>query len=190
VDWVPALPAVLTQAGFARYNWRMFNFCPMCKSGRIAFERDKVYSCPDCGFHFYQNTAAATGLFVNTDAGILFLRRSKDPAKGRLTVPGGFVNNGEGALDGVIRECVEETGWNPGRGLDFLASFPNVYPYKGTVYHTCDVFFTVTVHGKPNLRVDNAESQAALFIPALDVNPDDLAFESTRRALNAFLDRG
>jgi hypothetical protein len=69
-----------------------------------------------------------------------------------------------------------------------LASFPNVYPYKGVVYHTCDIFFTVNTGVPITLNVDRSESDAAVFIKPEDINFDDLAFDSTRAALKAFLE--
>ena len=123
----------------------MFRYCPSCASQNIRFEREKVFHCPDCGFTYYHNIAAATGCVIQAGGKVLFLVRGKEPAKGRLDLPGGFVDRGEGALEGLRRELREEIGWEPPEGakLELFASFPNVYPYKGIVYQTCDFFFTV-----------------------------------------------
>ena len=71
------------------------------------------FFCPDCDFVLYQNTAAATGCVIETDGKILLLVRGKEPSVGKLDLPGGFVDPGEGVLDGLLRELQEELGWQP-----------------------------------------------------------------------------
>ncbi|MDR2094866.1 MAG: NUDIX domain-containing protein [Treponema sp.] len=170
----------------------MFKYCPQCASRNIKFERNRVFRCPDCGFVYYHNTAAAGGLLIATDRGVLLIERVKEPAKGKFAVPGGFVDPGEGAVEGLRRECREEIGWDPGPDIKLYASFPNSYPYKGIVYNTCDLFFTVSA---PDLRasrlsVDPREIGGIRFVRAQDIAPDDLAFDSTRRAITAFQSLG
>jgi ADP-ribose pyrophosphatase YjhB (NUDIX family) len=168
----------------------MFRYCPSCASTKIRFERDRVFLCPDCGFVFYQNTAAATGCIILVGERILFLERGKEPAKGKLDLPGGFVDPDEGAIEGLRRECREEIGVDPGPGFSFLASFPNVYPYKDVTYHTCDFFFTISLPDLTlgDLRLEAREIGGVRLVKPGDVNLDDLAFDSTRRALRAYLD--
>jgi ADP-ribose pyrophosphatase YjhB (NUDIX family) len=124
------------------------------------------------------------------DRTVLFLLRAKEPALGKLDLPGGFVDPGEGALEGLRRECREEIGWEPGGDLVLFASFPNTYPYKNIVYNTCDLFFTVEAPllRREDLRLAPDEIGEGCFIDPGAVNPDDLAFDSTRRAVRAFLD--
>jgi ADP-ribose pyrophosphatase YjhB (NUDIX family) len=173
----------------------VFNFCPSCASRNIRFENGKKLFCPDCGFVYYQNIAAATGCVISTGKGILFLVRGKDPARGKLDLPGGFVDPGEGALDGLRRECREELGWDPtslpGGGFSLFASFPNIYPYKGIVYNTCDMFFTLEAPGlsEEDLRLEEAEIAGVRFIRPEDIDYGELAFDSTRRAIKAYVER-
>ncbi|MDR3343116.1 MAG: hypothetical protein LBT14_10110 [Treponema sp.] len=47
------------------------------------------------------NTAAATACIINTGETFMFTVRGKEPAQGKLALPGGFVNPGEGAIDGL-----------------------------------------------------------------------------------------
>jgi hypothetical protein len=133
----------------------MFKFCPSCAAEKIVFSRN-AFRCPDCGFVYYHNTAAATGCVISvpeTAGGprLLFLVRGKEPAKGKLDLPGGFVDPGEGALECLYREFKEEIGCTPpvpaGVPLTeiftLVASFPNVYPYKNIPYNTCDLYFSL-----------------------------------------------
>ena len=179
----------------------MFQYCPSCASRKIEFAGNRFH-CPDCGFVYYHNTAAATGCVIHSREGILLLIRGREPARGKLDLPGGFVDPGEGALEGLRRELREEIGWTPpedGAGgtdassgpFTLFASFPNVYPYKNIVYNTCDLFFTVSapdLSGK-DLRLEEGEIGGFRFVKPADINLDALAFGSTRRAVNAWLDR-
>jgi ADP-ribose pyrophosphatase YjhB (NUDIX family) len=120
----------------------------------------------------------------------MFLVRAKEPALGKLDFPGGFVDPGEGALEGLRRECREELDWEPAGDLVLFASFPNTYPYKNITYNTCDLFFTVQAPGlrREDLRLDPKEIGDVRFIEPGSVDFNELAFESTRRAVTAFLD--
>jgi ADP-ribose pyrophosphatase YjhB (NUDIX family) len=172
----------------------MFNYCPSCASKNIRFEDNKKFFCPDCGFVYYHNTAAATGCVIRTDAGILFLVRGKEPARGKLDLPGGFVDPKEGVTEGLRRECREELGWDPaslpGAGFSLFASFPNVYPYKKINYNTCDMFFSLEAPGlsEKDLRIEEAEIAGVRFVRPEDINYDELAFDSTRRAVKAYVE--
>jgi ADP-ribose pyrophosphatase YjhB (NUDIX family) len=187
----------------------MFRYCPACASQKIAFRDGKVFRCPDCGFVYYHNIAAATGCVIripdNNGASanqsgerLMFLVRGKEPAIGKLDLPGGFVDLYEGALEGLYRELKEEIGWAPpiseGASLadvfTLFASFPNVYPYKGIIYNTCDLFFSLTAPGltEQDLRLEEAEIAGARFLRPEEINFDDLAFDSTKRAVKAYLE--
>jgi ADP-ribose pyrophosphatase YjhB (NUDIX family) len=185
----------------------MFTYCPSCASEKISFEQGKVFRCPDCGLVYYHNTAAATGCIISvpdpsgewSEQRLLFQVRGKDPMKGKLDLPGGFVDPGEGALEGLYRELREEIGWAPhippGAPLSgvfkFFASFPNVYPYKKFVYNTCDLFFTVSAPGlcEQDLNIERAEIAAVRFLKPEEIDYGEIAFESMRRVVRAYLDR-
>jgi 8-oxo-dGTP pyrophosphatase MutT (NUDIX family) len=186
----------------------MFKFCPACASEKIIFADGKVFRCPDCGLVYYHNTAAATGCIIsvpedNAADGILsaerivFLVRGKEPAKGKLDLPGGFVDPGEGIFEGLYRELREEIGWAPpipgGASLagvfTLFASFSNVYPYKNIPYNTCDLYFRLRAPGlrEQDLRLEQAEITAVRFLKPEDIDYSEIAFDSTRRAVRAYL---
>ena len=188
----------------------MFQYCPSCASKSIQFTGNK-FRCPDCGFVYYHNTAAATGCVIYTGEKVVLLVRGKEPSLGKLDLPGGFVDPGEGALEGLWRELREELGWQPplkpGVSLassaealagvpakaladvfTLFASFPNTYPYKNIVYNTCDLFFTVSAPDltEKDLRLEAGEIAAVRFLRPDEIKSEDLAFDSTRRAMDAF----
>ena len=181
----------------------MFNFCPSCASRSISFSIN-VFRCPDCGLVYYQNTAAATGCLILVpgqtaeENRLVLTVRGKDPGKGKLDIPGGFVDPGEGLLEGLYRELREEIGWAPPIPADktlsqvfkLYASFPNVYPYKGFNYNTCDIYFTVSAPGLTlqDLRLEQSEIPEVRFLRPRDIDFDLFAFESTKQAVKAYLD--
>lgn len=168
----------------------LFRFCPACASPRLASDRGRRWVCPDCGFEYFHNVATAAGVVVETARGILVLERAKEPARGSLCLPGGFVEPGERAEDAALRECREEIGWAPS-SIEFLASYPNLYRYRGVPYATCDLYFGARAPdlGPSDLDPDREESLGLLFVQAADMPWERIAFESTRRALRLFFRR-
>lgn len=164
-----------------------FVHCPACGKPGIAFEDGKCYRCPSCAFVYFHNVATAVGGIIETDRGIVLLRRALEPAAGLFGLPGGFVDPAESAESALARECREEIGWEP-KSIEFLGSFPNRYEYRGVVYNTCDLFFVVSAPGltERDLAVDPGESSGVAIVPAERVRPEELAFESTRRAIAAY----
>jgi ADP-ribose pyrophosphatase YjhB (NUDIX family) len=171
----------------------MFKYCPSCGSEKIVFERQKVFKCPDCGFSYYHNIAAATGCVIAADDKVVLLVRGKEPGRGKLDLPGGFVDLGEGALEGLRREIREELGWTPPgeEAFTFLASFANVYPYKNIVYNTCDLFFTLSAPGlsEKDLVLEEKEIEGVEFARPGEIDLGRVAFDSARRAIMAYLKR-
>jgi ADP-ribose pyrophosphatase YjhB (NUDIX family) len=185
----------------------MFTFCPACASNKIHLEEGRIFRCPECGFLYYHNTAAATGCIISVpcaqDDGanerLVFLVRDKEPEKGKLDLPGGFVDPGEGVLDGLYRELREEIGWTPpvpeGAPLTevftLFASFSNVYPYKNIDYNTCDMYFYLRAPGlrEQDLVLEKGEISAVRFLKPQDIDFNEFAFDSTKRAVREYLAR-
>ena len=121
-----------------------FNMCPMCGSTEIQNVNGRKWFCPKCGFDLYNNIAAAVGIIIQDKyKNVLFEVRAKEPKKGFVALPGGFVDGDESAEEAIIRECREEIGVeinNP----KYVCTNPNTYPYKSIVYKTCDIFLLLT----------------------------------------------
>jgi len=165
-----------------------FKFCPACASPRLYSARGKMWVCPDCGFEYFHNVATAAGIIIDANGSLLLIKRAKEPKKGFLGLPGGFVNPGERAEDGALRECREELGWAP-REIGFLASYPNIYRYHDIPYATCDLYF-YSRGGMPSLaefNPDPDEVEKAAFFPADAIPWESIAFESLKSALRKYI---
>ncbi|MBQ4378460.1 MAG: NUDIX domain-containing protein [Treponema sp.] len=167
-----------------------FNFCPSCGSKNIKNVNMRKWLCSDCGFDLYNNVASAVGLVIRTPEGkILLEKRAKEPRKGFLAFPGGFVDPDESAEEACIRECREETGVEP-VSLKYIATFPNTYLYKNIQYKTCDMFFEAEL--PENAELHAQEGEVLGFEEIFVRNEEELAavplaFESARKTLQKLL---
>lgn len=175
-----------------------FRFCPKCSSRNIVNYGNRKWTCPDCGFTLYNNTAGAVGIiFFDDESNVLFEVRAKNPRKGKLALPGGFIDPDESAEEACSREAKEEIGLtvNP-ESLKYLCSFPNVYPYKDIIYKTIDMFFCLKVQEPiPELikKLNAEESEVTAFeyhkvCTKDDVKALDIAFGSSVESLSRFVD--
>lgn len=164
-----------------------FAYCPVCGSRHFEENNFKSKKCRDCGFTYYANPCSATAAFiVNDNDEMLVVRRAKEPAKGTLDLPGGFVDMGETVEEGMIREIMEETGLEV-KEIRYLFSSPNVYIYSGMGVHTLDMDFLVRVPGG-RIPVKAADDAAeALWIPIGDVHPAEFGLTSIRNAVIRFI---
>lgn len=163
-----------------------FRHCPRCGQRRSDAPGGSQFVCAACGFTFYFNAAIATAVFIVRDDGhVLFIRRAKDPAKGMLSPPGGFVDIGERAEDAIRRETREEVGLEIPE-VRFLCSQPNSYDYGEVTYPVLDFFFVARAVAPASAQaLDDVKSFHWLDPRA--VAPDEIAFPSVRAALQVFL---
>jgi len=166
-----------------------FSYCPKCGSTRFEVHNEKSKQCADCGFVYYFNPSSATvALIFNERNELLVCRRGKEPAKGTLDLPGGFIDTFETAEEGVAREVKEETGLDVVHA-DYLFSLPNIYVYSGFPVHTLDMFFRCTVADTRHFRaMDDAAD--LFFIPIAEINPADFGLASIRRGIETICKTG
>jgi NAD+ diphosphatase len=144
---------------------QQFQFCPKCGSSQFVENNDKSKRCVDCGFVYYFNSAAAVVAVIENAAGeILVARRKKDPAKGTLDLPGGFIDMRETAEEAVTREVWEETALRI-VSSEYLFSIPNIYVYSGFTVHTVDLFFRCVVHDFHDLHPHDDVSELHFIAP-------------------------
>jgi NAD+ diphosphatase len=164
-----------------------FNHCPSCGAPREP-TRIQPLTCGACGFKLFVNTTCAAGAFLRrADGRVLFIRRGHEPGKGRLAVPGGFVDEGETAEDGLRREFMEEVGVTL-LDLTFLCSHPNSYLYEGVTYPVLDFFFSAQAAGNEEpAALDAVESFC--WLDPMEVKEEEMAFPSMAYALRKYKER-
>jgi len=84
--------------------------CPHC-----ATHDERPILCDRCGWRWYANPSPAAGTLVERlgadgDASVLLLRRAVDPGIDGWDLPAGYLEAGESAEEGALRETREETG--------------------------------------------------------------------------------
>jgi NAD+ diphosphatase len=156
-----------------------YQFCPRC-GVRGEFSEEKMsFLCSSCGFHFYLNSAAAvTGLIFNTEGELMLVRRNVEPFYGKLDLPGGFIDPGESVEEALVREIKEELGIVV-HDFSFYGSFPNRYPFSGTIISTVDMVFTCTVADLSQITVNDDVKDFEFFKPE-EINCEEIPFISVR----------
>ncbi len=161
----------------------LFRFCPRCAAPRDAANIGQIpLRCEVCGITYFFNPTVAAAAWLHDAAGrVLLIRRAREPAKGKLAIPGGFLDIGETAEVGLRREVREEVGLEI-EHIRFFGSHPNHYHYREVTYPVLDLVFTADA-----VRPDLAQSLDGVCgiewrFPA-EVTPDELAFPSLKVTL-------
>lgn len=163
-----------------------FNYCPKCGSDHFKSHNEKSKRCEECGFVYYFNPSAATvALILNEQNELLVCRRAKDPAKGTLDLPGGFIDMNESAEEGVAREVLEETGLNVEEAI-YQFTLPNIYVYSGFPVHTLDMFFLCKVTDARRIEAKD-DVEDSFFLPLDAICPEEFGLDSIRKGLKDFL---
>jgi ADP-ribose pyrophosphatase YjhB (NUDIX family) len=81
------------------------------------------------------------------------VKRSKEPFKGMLALPGGFVNEGETAEDAMKREVLEETALEV-EPVEILGVYSD--PARDPRKHTMTVVFVAIITGGTEKSGDDA----------------------------------
>jgi ADP-ribose pyrophosphatase YjhB (NUDIX family) len=110
-------------------------FCPNCAAPLVkrvppgdSLPRDL---CEACGSVHYQNPKLVVGCAPEWQGRILLCRRAIEPRYGYWTLPAGFLENGETAGQGAIRETLEEAGAR----VELVAAFSMIsVPYVNQVH--------------------------------------------------------
>ena len=159
-----------------------YRFCPKCGGELdkriVKATEPKRLICRACSFIFYQDPKVVAGTLFTLNGGIVLLKRGVEPAIGKWVFPGGYVDRGESVQDAAIRETKEESR------LDVkLGPLLNVYSYPRSP--NVIVVYTAEVIGGELAAADES-TDAGIFAPK-EVPWHDLAFESTRDALNDYI---
>lgn len=155
-------------------------FCPLCgaamASRMLMPENVERKVCTGCGFVLFPGPKLVAGCFVIDDGSVLLIRRGIEPAVGKWTFPGGYVDFGENAAHAAVRETREEVGMRVALGPLF-----GVFNDSAT---TVVVYFATPGKDPPTLTDEATEVR--YFAPD-DVPWHDIAFPTTTDALTAWV---
>ena len=90
------------------------DFCPRCggliELLRLADDDRDRFVCKSCGTVHYVNPKIVVGSVCTFGDRLLLCRRAIDPRSGFWTIPAGYMELGETAEEGAVREAWEEAG--------------------------------------------------------------------------------
>ena len=101
-------------------------------------------------------------------------------------MPGGFVDPGESLEEALRREVLEEINLQAS-SISYLTSYPNHYAFMGVVVPVTDAFFVCSVESFDSIAPQDGEVAAFQFVHLNETILDQMAFESNRLALEAYL---
>lgn len=83
-----------------------------CSNCGNPFAADQPWprTCARCDRTSYRNPVPVAVLLLPVDDGLLCIRRAIEPGKGKLALPGGFIDLNETWQEAAARELLEETG--------------------------------------------------------------------------------
>jgi 8-oxo-dGTP diphosphatase len=130
----------------------------------------------------HKNPVPAVDFLISKDdnSKILLVRRKNDPFKGMLSIPGGFINQGETAEDAMIREAKEETSLVV-EPIAMLGVYSD--PQRDPRMHTISVtFITRIVKGNEDARDDAAALHWINIEDELDglIQSQQIAFDHSK----------
>lgn len=161
-----------------------FKYCPNCSSQNLTYVNNFKLYCSDCDFVLYHNIAAAVAIIFTYEDKILFTERNVDPDKGKLDLPGGFIDPNETAEEAACREISEELGLTiTSSDLTYITTSPNNYLYKNVPYRTMDIFYECQL--KSDVISINAadEIKSLIWIKRSEIDLNKIGFVSIRKVI-------
>ncbi|XP_059646396.1 nudix hydrolase 23, chloroplastic [Cornus florida] len=164
-------------------NSRKINFCQSCggpTKHEIPDGEEKIRAiCTLCGKIAYENPKMVVGCLIEHDNKILLCKRKIQPSYGLWTLPAGYMEIGESAAEGAIRETWEEAGAE----VEVLSPFAQLdIPLIGQTY----IIFLAKLrrhHFSPG-----PESSDCRLFPLDDIPLDSLAFSSMLVTLKLYIE--
>ncbi|GAV63964.1 NUDIX domain-containing protein, partial [Cephalotus follicularis] len=164
-------------------NIRKVKFCQWCggpTKHEIPEGEEKMRAiCTICGRIIYQNPKMVVGCLIEHDQKVLLCKRKIQPSYGLWTLPAGYLEIGESAAQGAMRETWEEAQAE----AEVLSPFAQLdIPLIGQTY----VIFLAKLK-QPHFSPGPESSECRLF--ELDDIPfDSLAFSSMLVTLNLYIE--
>ncbi len=137
------------------------------------------FVCEHCDTVHYQNPRIVTGCLVACDDRVLLCRRDIDPRSGYWTLPAGFLENGETAEAGAVRET-----WEEARARVVVDDLYTLFslPHISQIY----MFYRGRL-ATPEFSAGEETSEVGLFGEA-DIPWDELAFPVVNQTLRHYFE--
>ncbi len=161
-----------------------YRFCPADGTRLEEPKPSGGARCPLCGRSWYRSSSPAVGATIVRGGRALVTVRAGEPEKGRVDLPGGFLQVGEHAVDGIVREVREELGVEiEVAGGPFLLE---MHTYGEDGGYVLPIGFRARiVSGEPNPTDDVANVR---WISAEEIDDTDFAWEHDRRFVRTALE--
>lgn len=155
--------------------------CPRCGAGGFVSLDGRHHHCATCELDYYHNLAAAVAAVIRCGQELALIVRGREPGRGLLDLPGGFVDPGESLETAIEREVREELGVSLTKPV-YLLSHANTYRYRDVTYCTTDAFFEFHVTEKFAEQKSDEVQQLVWQNPA-NLRAHEIAFDSVRYTL-------
>ncbi len=165
-------------------NTEPFHFCPADGTPLGDPRPSGGVTCPECGRSWYRNSAPAVGVAIVRDGKALVTVRAGEPEKGRVDVPGGFLEVGEHPVRGIEREVREELGVKIEVEERPVLLATHTYGPDG-IWVLAISFLARLVDGEPSPADDVAGIR---WVSAEEIDDLDFAWEHDRRLVRAALE--
>ncbi|XP_028787736.1 nudix hydrolase 23, chloroplastic isoform X2 [Neltuma alba] len=165
----PPSPSLAVQSSGVR-NIKFCQWCGGPTKHDIPEGEERLRAiCTICGKIIYQNPKMVVGCLIQHDNKVLLCKRKIQPSYGLWTLPAGYLEIGESATEGAIRETREEANAE----VEVLSPFAQLdIPLIGQTY----IIFLAKLK-KPHFSPGPESSECRLF--SLDDIPfDSLSFSS------------
>jgi len=163
---------------------RDVRFCALCggemERRPVLPDRNEYPVCSRCGFVFFPSPKLAVGCLVIESGRVLLLKRGNEPAMGKWTFPGGFVEFAERAIDAAVRETAKEVGLQTR-----IERLLGVYTDPANHNAQLVAYLALLESGQPKVT---AEATEVRYFPPHEIPWDAIAFQSTAEALTDWIE--
>lgn len=160
------------------------NYCPECGSRNLEFkipagDKFERFVCQKCHTIHYMNPRVIVGCLPVFEDKIIICKRAIEPCRGMWNLPAGFMENGERAEDGALRELKEETGLE-GKILKLHCVYS--IPHVNQVY----MIFLTRINSRNG--VPGEESLEVKYFMEQEVPWGDIGFTSSVYAIEKYIE--
>lgn len=159
-----------------------FRYCPADGTQLGEARASGGVTCPECGRSWYRNSSPTVGAAIVKDGRALVTVRGIEPEKGKVDVPGGFLEVGEHPVDGLRREILEELGVEAEVEDNPIMLATHTYG-EGGIW-VLAIGFKARIEGEPRPADDVAEIR---WVSPEEIDGLDFAWEHDREFVRAAL---